>query len=115
MNRMQTNYDNMKQIGRSLKESVDCLRASVKDLYELDEDNYHMIKKLRDTVDKMSGRVEAAQKAVHRLRGKTLLSFLGLSGLVYVVCKAGAKLEARVDALENAGKEKVPEKEESDG
>jgi len=81
-NRMQNNYNEMKHPTGSLKESVDILRNSIKDLYELDEDNYQMIKNLQRAMDETNNRVNAVGRKSSGRIGRLAFGGLILTGLM---------------------------------
>jgi len=117
--RMQKNYEAVKHPLGNLKESVDSIRTSVKDLYELDEDNYQMIRNLQKALDEANNRINhLQQKHNHtcKLIGIGLLT-LGFGGML--VKKLVEKHEEKINELETWVKVlKNPEEEkaeESDG
>lgn len=64
---MQENYNALaKHPGGSLKDSVDILRKSINDLYELDEDNYKMIRNLQKMLDDSERRTKRSVGSVRR-------------------------------------------------
>ena len=115
--KMLKNYDATMHGKKSLAESVDAIRASVKDLYELDEDNYQMIKRLRKNLDLANEQVAAGARALNRLRKRTALGFICLGGIFWLWDKANKRKEERLNDLESRVRAmEVGEKhEESDG
>ena len=115
--KMLKNYDATMHGKKSLVESVDAIRASVKDLYELDDDNYQMIKNLQKNLDLANEKVAAGAKALNRLRKRTALGFLCIGGIFWLWNKAGKRVEESLDDLESRVRAmEVGEKhEESDG
>lgn len=111
MNRMEKNYENMKNHQGSLKESVDVLRTSVKDLYELDEDNYQLIKSLTSRIDSLTKTVDKVNRRSRRLLGGLVI--LGVGGFLLSSIVDG--LNDRTSSLEEDANAPKEVKEESDG
>lgn len=109
--------------GRSLGESMDLLREhveelawNVSELYDLDDDNFKKIHELRNNLGSIKTQLDGLSMRVRRNRGKMVLGFFGLGGLVWLGSKTIDNLSQRVKALEEQKTEKDPEKaEESDG
>lgn len=108
----------------SLGESVDILRECIEDLgtdvqelYDLDEDNYKKIQSLIEAVKVQKKQINGLQTQVRRYRGRMILGFIGLGGLVYFGYKAIDQLQERMNRVEEKQKQDEPEKkaEESDG
>jgi len=101
----------------SLRESVDALRRCVKDLYELDEENYQNIKSLKRAVEdhaKQIGNVRSSVVSIHAKRAGSAIVIGGVIWLVGKVIKAQSReineLNERVKKLEGNDTS-----EESDG
>ena len=118
-NKMQNNYNKLMQHPTgSLKESVDNIRVSIRDLYELDEDNYQMIKNVQRALDDTNNRVNAVSRKTNGNFRRLGIAGLLLTGLVYFGSKALKSYNQRMDELEMKLKAMQPEpeeKEESDG
>ena len=96
---------------RSLGNSLDALRNDVlglaediKELYDLDDDNFHKICDARESLTRLAKRVDNMEKAFRRQRAKRFLGALVLTGGVYLVLKGIREtidgLRKRVDELE---------------
>ena len=117
-NRMEINYNAMMHPGATLKESVDTLRTNIKDLYELDEDNYQLIKTLRSELEKATSRLDKLTRALSVHRAKSFAKLLIFGGVsVYMIREQNryiSRLRERIEVLEamNNSEDKT---EESDG
>ena len=120
-NRMQNNFEAVKHPTGSLKESVDNVRVAIRDLYELDEDNYQMIKNVQRALDETNNRVNAVTRKSNGKFRRLGIAGLLLTGLVYFGGKAIKahnqqieELKAKINVLQglNESEEKA---EESDG
>lgn len=115
-NKMQHNFEAIKHPTGSLKESVDAIRTSVKDLYDLDEDNYQMIRNLQKALDESNNRLNAVTRKTNAGIRRITLGGLLLTGIVYGGAKLIRDLNKRVNLLEAQIEATKPEeKEESDG
>lgn len=89
---------------RSLGKSVDILREDIKELYELDQDNYARINELRTAINNFSNNAKQAYIGARAQRRKTTFGFMLLGTGIYYVGKALMHrielLTERVDALE---------------
>lgn len=102
-NKMQANYNAVLQHGGSLKESVDILRKSIKDLYELDDDNYRLIKGLRNELDEFKKKSARTEK---NLRRSCKLAGFGLLVLSFG-CIVQNKIVEKHERTINAMKQKI--------
>lgn len=115
---MEANYKNgVQEHPHLLRESVDALRKCVKDLYDLDEDNYQLIKDLRKIVTENTKQIKNVRTSVVSMHAKHISGALMLGGLIWLarkVFKEQAKeineLNERVNKLEGNDTS-----EESDG
>lgn len=105
----------------TLRDRVNNMAVDIKDLYNLDNDNFRMIKELKAAVDKANGRIDFIGRKVGRNHRKAVLAFLGVGGLLYLGKLVFDSFDKRIKALENPEKPDKPEKtedkkaEESDG
>ena len=113
------NEQMMSNAPRSLGKSLDELRENVlglaediEELYDLDEDNWKQIKAMRTGIGELSKRIDGLQNQIRRNRGRMVLGFLGLSGLVYAGYKAIDRIQDELNKLEE---DKGAQAEESDG
>lgn len=118
-NAMEETYNKaIKGHSKDLRESVDHLRLSVRDLYELDEDNYQLIKVLQKSRTEMELKIKNLTNAVTTSRKR-----LGF-GLIVFGCGLALirrylrihdeqidELNAKIEELEGSG----DKSEESDG
>ena len=100
-----------------LRDSVDALRSCVRDLYELDEENYQSIKSLRRVIEdhtKQIGNVKSSIVSIHAKRAGGAVIIGGTIWLIGKILKRQIReidtLNKRIDKLE--GKDTS---EESDG
>ena len=99
-NKMQGNYNAMINHSGSLKESVDILRSNIKDLYELDEDNYQMNKNLQKALDKANNRINASERHLRRIGRLAGFGFI-LLGVGHVILnRIVGEQEEKIDKLE---------------
>lgn len=110
----------------SIGESVDILRKDVADLaanldelYDLDDDNFHMIQGLKKSVTNLSNRIDVIQRTVRRHKAGTILGIvvggLVLWGLIDVIVEELEKIHDRIDELSCQKNCAVEDTEESDG
>jgi len=112
-NKMEKNYQTAMEKRSSLAESIDSLRVSIRDLYELDEDNYQIGLALKKRVEDLESRLDRANAAIRRSRRRTVLGFIGVGGLLYVGFKG---IEALNEYVRGKKDENSPEEtDESDG
>lgn len=105
----------------SLGESVDILRECVEDLssdvqelYDLDDDNFQQIKNLQKNLDLTNNRINHLAEQVRKNRGKTVMGFIGLAGMIWLGKKILDHFDKRISDLENADSD-GEKAEESDG
>ena len=107
-----------KSLGKSLdelREEVLGLGDDIGELYDLDEDNWKQVQGVKAALESAKKRLDILQLQVRRNRGRMLLGFLCLSGLIYAGYKAIDRLQDKVKALEEEKETKEAKAEESDG
>ena len=112
------NYERAMHPTGSLKESVDAIRSSVKELYELDEDNYQMIQNLRKSLDQTNNRVNDVTRKAAGGRVRTFIGVVLLGGVIWGVVKSVADTQNEIKDLRswvNVLKGAPEKEEESDG
>ena len=102
---------------RSLQDSVDALRSCVKDLYELDEENYQSILRLERNVKDHTQQIGNVKSFMVNIRAKRACGAMIIGGTIWMISKILKRqireintLNERIDKLE--GKDTS---EESDG
>ena len=82
---MMENYNKgVKDHPSVLRDSVDALRNCVKDLYDLDEDNYQMIKILKQRAEEHAKQIKNLRTSTISIRAKHTGGILILGGLVWL-------------------------------
>lgn len=124
--KMMKNIENIQRRSSSLAQNVDNLRASVMDLYSLDEDNYRAIidntdalRIARNELDKLKKRVDVLSTQLANFKARRALGIIGAIGLGWLVYEGLKELlsnyRRRIEALENQIKKEEEKAEESDG
>ena len=118
-NQMTKNYNNGMNPGHDMRKNMDDLRTCVRDLYELDEDNYQMIKLSRKALDEANNRIHDLTRALSKHRVRTFLGFLGVGAgaavLFSILADVIDEQKARIDRLEHQDRKPAEDTEESDG